>query len=238
MRRTVILAGLVLGLVAFGTAFASSARADSVGPIVFEPPSYHVGDINGQMGWTKTGPYDVKVAANDHYPAAETYRFGEFALRLSDAVTSESFGDQTFTPGLAEPAGESPLKTRFSATFWIGTTKATEQPGLHMSVSPDNGSGARMSYLRFEDHGRRRARLLRRRHRTPARSAPCRPSPTPTSPPSAARGRTRSASRSRSRAVPATTSSGSTSTATEATQGHVVGELLPLRPRADSAAAT
>jgi hypothetical protein len=25
------------------------------------------------------------------------------------------------------------------------------QPGLHMSVSPDNGSGARMSYLRFED---------------------------------------------------------------------------------------
>ena len=151
MRRTIILAGLVLGLVAFGTAFASSAKADTVGPINFEPPQYHVGDINGQMGWTKTGPYDVKVAANDHYPAAETYRFGEFALRLSDAVTSESFGDQTFTPGLAEPAGEAPLKTRFSSTFWIGTTKATVQPGLHMSVSPDNGSGARMSYLRFED---------------------------------------------------------------------------------------
>ena len=64
---------------------------------------------------------------------------------------ASSFGDQTFTPGLAEPAGEAPLKTRFSSTFWIGTTKATVQPGLHMSVSPDNGSGARMSYLRFED---------------------------------------------------------------------------------------
>ena len=151
MRHRVLLASLAFGLVVFGAAFASSARADSVGPITFEPPSYHVGDINGQMGWTKTGPYDVKVAANDHYPAAETYRFGEFALRLSDAVTSESFGDQTFTPGLAEPAGEAPLKTRFSATFWIGTTQTTVQPGLHMSVSPDNGSGARMSYLRFED---------------------------------------------------------------------------------------
>jgi hypothetical protein len=151
MRRTTILAGLAVGLAALGTAFASSAKADTVGPINFDPPQYHVGDINGQMGWTKTGPYDVKVAANSHYPAAEGYRFGEFALRLSDAVTSGSFGDQTFSPGLAEPAGEAPLKTRFSATFWIGTTQATLQPALHLSVSPDNGSGARMSYLRFED---------------------------------------------------------------------------------------
>jgi hypothetical protein len=151
MRRTILLSSLVLGLVAFGTAFASSAKADTVGPILFEPPQYHVGDINGQMGWTKTGPYDVKVAAVDHYPNADTFKFGDYSLRLSDAVTSGSFGDQTFTPGLLEPAGEAPLKTRFSATFWIGTTQATLQPGLHTSVSPDNGSGARMSYLRFED---------------------------------------------------------------------------------------
>jgi hypothetical protein len=38
-----------------------------------------------------------------------------------------------------------------SASFQIDTTQNTEQAGLHMSVSPDNGSGARMSYLRFED---------------------------------------------------------------------------------------
>ena len=37
MRRTILLASLVLGLVAFGTAFASSAGADSIGPITFEP---------------------------------------------------------------------------------------------------------------------------------------------------------------------------------------------------------
>ena len=154
MRRTIILAGLVLGLAVFGTAFASSASADSIGPITFEPSEgYVVGDINGQMGWTKLNPaYDVKVAAVSAYPAASAYHFETQALRLSDAVTSGSFGDQTFSPGLAQPAGEPPLMQRFSATFWIGTALATEQPGLHMSVSPDNGSGARMSYLRFEDH--------------------------------------------------------------------------------------
>ena len=152
MRRTIILAGLVLGLAAFGAAFASSASADSIGPITFEPTEgYHVGDINGQMGWTKLNPsYDVKVAPISAYPAASGYHFETQALRLSDAFTSGSFGDQTFSPGLAQPAGEA-LKTRFSATFWIGTALATEQPGLHVSVSPDNGSGARMSYLRFED---------------------------------------------------------------------------------------
>src|SRR5205823_7007555 len=32
-----------------------------------------------------------------------------------------------------------------------GTSQATYRPGLHMTVSPDRGDGARMSYLRFED---------------------------------------------------------------------------------------
>jgi hypothetical protein len=71
---------------------------------------------------------------------------------LSDKVTSGSFGDQTFSPGLTNAAGEAPaLQHHFEAGFSIGTALSTEQTGLHMSVSPDNGSGARMSYLRFED---------------------------------------------------------------------------------------
>jgi hypothetical protein len=49
------------------------------------------------------------------------------------------------------PAGESLAKPHFEASFRIGTTQAGLQPGLHMSVSPDNGRGARVSYLRFED---------------------------------------------------------------------------------------
>jgi uncharacterized protein YkwD len=132
---------------------ANAALADSVGPITFEFPPYVVGDINGQDGWMKLNPlYDVKVALVSTYPAAAGYGFGRQALRLSDAYTQGSFGDQTFSPGLAEPAGEAPgLQPHFDAGFRIGTTKTTVQPGSHFSVSPDDGSGGRMSYLRFED---------------------------------------------------------------------------------------
>jgi len=129
---------------------AAVALADSVGPITFEPPTYTTGNINGQNGWMKTGPYDVEVEATSGFPAAAGYGFGTQALRLSNAVTSGSFGDQTFSPGLSSPAGES-AQSHFDATFSIGTALATEQVGLTTSVSPDDGNGSRMSFLRFED---------------------------------------------------------------------------------------
>ena len=138
---------LALGLAG---AFASAAGADEVGPISFEPPAYHTGDINGQQGWQKTGPYDVAVANVSDFPAASQYSFGSQALRLSNAITSGSFGDQTFSPGLSDPAGEDGARD-FAAGFLIGTAQSTQQPGLSMSVSPDDGNGSRMSYLRFED---------------------------------------------------------------------------------------
>jgi hypothetical protein len=145
MRRAFLLTSLILGLVAFGTAFAPVAGADTTGPITFEPPAYQLGDINGQNSWMKTGPYDVEVASVTRLPS-----FGTQALRLSNSVTSGSFGDQTFSPAVL-PAGKSPALPHFEATFDIGTTLTTYQSGLSMSVSPDNGSGARMSYLRFDD---------------------------------------------------------------------------------------
>ena len=151
LRRIFLLAGLVFGLAVVGSTIASSAKADTIGPITFEPLTYTVGNINGQDGWTKTGPYDVEVANVSLFPAASGYGFGTQALRLSDAVTSGSFGDQTFSRALANPAGETASKSHFDASFSIGTTLATEQAGLHMSVSPDPGDGSRMSYLRFED---------------------------------------------------------------------------------------
>jgi hypothetical protein len=150
----------------------SAAGADTLGPITFESSQgYFVGDINGQPipatlpngAWSKTGPlYDVKVVRVSDYPFASGYGFGSQALQISDAVTSGSFGDQTFSPGLADEAGESGASNaglsgglrqpHFDASFLIGTSQGdTMQPGLHMSVSPDRGDGARMSYLRFED---------------------------------------------------------------------------------------
>lgn len=149
--------GTVLVLV-LGT--AQLAGADKVGPYGFE--ACQIGDINGQQGWTKTNPsYDASVVAVSGYPAAAGYAFGAQALRISDAYTSGAFGDQTFSPGVINPAGETtavnagfgtgPRQRSFVAKFRIGTALATQQPGLHMSVSPDRGDGARMSYLRFED---------------------------------------------------------------------------------------
>jgi hypothetical protein len=123
------------------------AAANTVGPINFE--DYSATDINGQQGWSKTGPYDVAVTSVAGFANANAFGFGTQALRVSDAITSGSFGDQTFSPAVT-PA-RAPGLTHFDASFKVGTTSATVQPGLHMSVSPDDGVGSRMSYLRFED---------------------------------------------------------------------------------------
>jgi hypothetical protein len=150
--RIPLLTILIVGLAVAASAFAAAARAETIGPITFEPAQgYALGDINGQQSWMKLGPYDTKVAGLAAFPAASAYGFGTQALRLSDATTSGSFGDQTFSPAFATPAGEFPGRPHFEASFNIGTTQATLQPGLHMSVSPDDGNGARVSYLRFED---------------------------------------------------------------------------------------
>ena len=128
MRRTILLASLVLGLVAFGTAFASSASADSIGPITFEPPQGYVSATStaSRAGMKLNPAYDVKVSLVSSYPAASGYGFGTQTLRLSDFFTSGSFGDQTFSPGLTQPAGEAPgLANHFDSTFWFGTALAT-----------------------------------------------------------------------------------------------------------------
>ncbi len=152
LKRILLLTGLVVALAAAGSAVAGGPKADKVGPITFEPSQgYVLGSINGQQGWMKSGAYDVAVAGVASFPAASGYGFGTQALRMSNAVASGSFGDQTFSPGLSSPAGEGSAAAHFSARFKIGTTLATVQPGLVTSVSPDNGSGGRMSYLRFED---------------------------------------------------------------------------------------
>ena len=63
----------------------------------------------------------------------------------------------------------------FDSSFRIGTTVASQQVGLHTSVSPDDGNGARMSYLRFEDHADG-VTSTSTTSTTRARSAPCRTS--------------------------------------------------------------
>lgn len=120
--------------------------------------SFALGSVNGQGGWSITGPYDQAVVNNSYgYPT-----FGCKTLRISDAVTSGSFGDQAFAPSTANGAGET---TATAGTFGLGTRQnhfetqfdvasavpGAQQPGMHISISPDRGDGSRMSYLRVED---------------------------------------------------------------------------------------
>jgi hypothetical protein len=125
---------------------AGIATANTQGPITFNSDQgYTLGNINSQQGWSNTGVYDANVVSTS------LYGFGDQALQISNAKTSGSFGDQTYSPGV-DPAGAGTSLTHFDASFQIGTALATYQPGNNVSVSPDNGQGARMSYLRFEEH--------------------------------------------------------------------------------------
>jgi hypothetical protein len=151
MKRLIILAAMVFAALGL----ASFATADAKGPITFESSqSYTAGaNINGQNGWSNTGLYDANVAFVSGFPAASAYAssFDAQTLQISNAKTSGSFGDQTFAPLLTTGAAQGTATQHFNASFSIGTTQSAQQTGLSISVSPDNGQGARMSYLRFDD---------------------------------------------------------------------------------------
>ena len=86
-------------------------------------------------------------------PTAADYGFGTQALRTSNAVTSGSFGHQTFSPkgSTTRPASPAPHRICSLRASRSARRRPTFQPDLYLSVSPDDGTGGRMSYLRFED---------------------------------------------------------------------------------------
>jgi hypothetical protein len=138
------------------------ARADTVS-INFE--AYSLGVVDGQDGWQADGSagsgcavYDVAVVNNSYGYAS----FGTKSLRMSDAVTSGCFGDQTFSRPLVDEAGEAGAAndgmsggTRqpyFSAQWDFASTQPlAEQTGLQIVASPDRGDGARMSWVQMAD---------------------------------------------------------------------------------------
>jgi len=149
MRKYIALAtALVLSL-----AFAAAASADST-TTDFETMSPT--SVSGQEGWSPfvNSAYDQGVVA----PGINSGQ----ALRVSSRTTSGSFGDWIFSRPV-EPAAENLPNKVFKAEF---TFKALGEspvdfrhpsgvdPGSswsHLSISPDNGQGARMSYVRIED---------------------------------------------------------------------------------------
>ena len=156
--KTSCLSFIAMGLILVGGLYA---RADA-NATDFE--SFTLGAVNGQSGWQSGGTppshtvFDEAVVANTYgYPS-----FGTKSLRLSNAITSTGFGDQTFSASLANEAGETAathgpfsggVRQPYFEAQWDFASAApgAEQPGLSISASPDEGDGARMSWVQMQD---------------------------------------------------------------------------------------
>lgn len=156
------------------------ASADSQ-VINFEPPAYSLGTIQGQNGWAggengtnpqTSGPInpliDQEIVKNPGYPG-----FGQQSWRISNAYTDGAFGDWPFSPSLQNEAGETMALNHNGPLVYSGGTRqnhfdvqwsfAAANPNgsgtdcsslltcSYVSMAPDRGDGARMSYIRLED---------------------------------------------------------------------------------------
>jgi hypothetical protein len=152
--------GVALTLALAGTSLlATSARAETGPTIDFEAPTYATGSIAGQDGWSSpiNPAYDQEVDSS-----AGVTGFGAQSFRMSNAVSSGSFGDWPYSRPLINEAGETSAQnggisggtrqSHFEASFdFASAVPGAEQPGLGLGVSPDRGDGARMSLLRIRD---------------------------------------------------------------------------------------
>ena len=138
----------------------------SLASVNFENPPYTIGTINGQDDWLSTGAAGSGGPGYDHAVVANTYgyaTFGAQSLRMSNAVTSGSFGDQTFSKRAFDWAGETTSdigtwnaggtrQTHFEAQWdFASTVPGSEQSGLSVTASADRGDGSRMSWIQMAD---------------------------------------------------------------------------------------
>jgi hypothetical protein len=155
-----IAAGVAAALLAGGAVHASSPG------ITFESPTFHAGSIDGQNGWAGTSGGAINTSIDQGIvlngvgaPAS----FGTQSWRLSNAYTNGSFGDWPFSPSLPNEAGETNAHNdglsggtrvnHFEAQWdFASAVPNAEQPGLQISISPDRGDGARMSFVRLKDN--------------------------------------------------------------------------------------
>src|SRR5690242_10301751 len=175
-RRLKLLIGLSSAM-ALWIGGGGVASADSM-TIDFE--SYSTGTIDGQNNWhggeNGTDPQtygainpllDQSIVSTPGYPGC-----GNQSWRISNAFTDGAFGDWPFSPSLNDEAGETmALKHTGTLVYSGGTRKShfdvqwsfaaavkgsdgtdcsTRATCSYVSISPDRGDGARMSYIRLE----------------------------------------------------------------------------------------
>ena len=163
------------GAIALWAGTGGLATADSLG-INFEASAgYHTGSIQGQQGWAGSTPpgvinpaIDQEVVINGSSAPAS---FAKQSWRISNAYTSGSFGDMPFSPSLKNEAGETmaqnsiysggtrqnhfDIRWAFASADPLGPGTDCSTAGYaacsYLSMAPDRGDGARMSYIRLED---------------------------------------------------------------------------------------
>ena len=151
MRRMlmVLATAASMALLACGVAAAQTVSTN------FE--DLDLGTVNGQDGWrsapsggggpSPTGEFDQEVVANSGAPDA----FGLQSLRMSNRYVTGAFANQTYSAPVTPAVGEGLANTVYDAQFSFSSTSASEQPGLYMTISPDNGQGGRMSWVDLDD---------------------------------------------------------------------------------------
>jgi hypothetical protein len=119
--------------------------------------------VDGQGGWGSTGTWDEEVVDDGT---------GNNVWRVSNATTAGSFGDMPFAPRpggiptdtVNDPVNSDPLFfagepstgaafNRFFGRFSFRSVTGAPQPGLIVTVSIDNGSGGRQSFVALIDTG-------------------------------------------------------------------------------------
>lgn len=123
------------------------------------------GTVHNQEGWSSLGTTSAGCVVYDHQIVTNSYgytSFGTKAFRISNAVTSGCFTDQSFSSSLSDDAGESSAEngglsggtrqSMFEAQWdFASTVPNAEQANLAVTASPDRGDGARMSWIQMAD---------------------------------------------------------------------------------------
>ncbi len=155
---------------------------DTESRIVVDFELFAPGGIDRQFDWQSLGGagapppvstarcavYDHEITVNPDKPRDQA--FGERSLRISNAVTSGCYGDQTFSARVRDPAGQAGatarsanglvdyslpggvLRNHFEAEWtFASATPNVQQPGLEMVVSPARGDSHRMSWVQMAD---------------------------------------------------------------------------------------
>lgn len=139
-----------------------SALAIAADTVTTQFEDFIYGSPDRQAGWLSQGSTRQGATQFDHMVAPNVFgypTFGRSVLRISNAVTSDSFADHTFSASVPEAGERDALgntpgdggRRTFVAQWDVAPTIWAHQPGLSVAVSPTRGGSERMSWIGMSD---------------------------------------------------------------------------------------